>query len=472
MKTLLLRPFTDSTTGNSPPLSLMYLSSYLKSKGQSVQLWDKCVDKKVSENPASYERYLADLFREIEAYGPALVGMTLFSKELREIADLCRRIKAHFPSVLILLGGAHPTAMPEETLEQVPACDIVVRGEGEIVLHDLVKTLEGGGDLREVRGISFRDRDGKVVSGTDAEAPADLDLLPFPDRESLIDNYRNGSYSSFVYGSPSDLIMTSRGCPYQCSFCFKVCGRYRSRSPQNVLEEVDWIAAHVKPKCLQIMDDSFTIQKQRSLEILDGLIERNYPFTLKVRSRVDAVDEELLARMKQAGVSTVVYGLESGSQKMLDAFHKKTTVEQNVAACRMTRRAGLTCLGDMILFYPGETRETLKETERFIRKARPTAVNFLVLSPLPRTQAYEDAKKNGTLVGDWRIGGEMPWVRIDGFEGPKQMQNIAKRMFVKALLNPRRIAWLLQAYGKFFLQKPAFTLRMVFYNVIRKDKNY
>jgi len=436
-------------------------------------LIDKCIDRKSARNLTLHNQYINDLFSEISNCSPDIIGMTLFSRELKEIAALCRLIKQEFKSAYIVLGGPHPTAMPEETLEQIPDCDFVVRGEGETILHNLVLSLSDNKPLYDVKGISFRtDNNTRIHSCDDAQPISDLDLLPFPDRQGLIHNYRNGNYSSFVYGCPSDILMTSRGCPYQCHFCFKVCVKYRSRSPENVLKEIDWVVKNISPQYIQIMDDSFTIQRERTTKILDTLIERKYPIKFKVRSRVNAVDEALLIKMKQAGVSTIVYGFESGSQQMLDAFNKKTSVEQNITACRLTRKAGLICLGDMILFYPGENKQTLKETEKFIRKAKPTAVKFYVLTPLPKTRIYEDAKKAGRLVGDWNIDSETPWVKLDEFSSPEQMRKIAKKMFIKTLLNPFRIFWLLKSYGKIFLSKPSLTFRMMTYNLCKKKESY
>ena len=470
MKTLLVRPFVDSTLGVSPPLSLMYLSSYLKAKGQAVSILDKAIDKATFKSFSLQDPNMKELFLDISDRKPDIIGMTLFSRELNDIARLCGLIKREFKSTLIVLGGPHPSAMPKETLEQIPTCDFVVRGEGEATLHNLISSLHKDNSLYDVKGISFRtDNNNQLHHCGDAEIVSDLDSLPFPDRKGLIYNYHNKIYASLLYGSPCDILMTSRGCPFECHFCFKICAKYRSHSPEYVLREIDWMVKNISPSHIQIMDDSFTIQRQRAVRILDGLIERNYPVRFKVRSRVNAVDGELLKKMKQAGVDSIVYGLESGSQYMLDAFNKRSTVEENITACRLARKAGISCLGDMILFYPGENRRTLKETERFIKKAKPTAVKFYTLTPLPGTEVYDQAKKGSSLVGDWNVGEETPWVKLDEFKGPNEMQRIAKRMFIKTLLSPYRVFWILKAYGKSFVKNPSLAIRMIVYS-LRKGR--
>ncbi len=354
-------------------------------------------------------------------------------------------------------------------MSQFPECDFVVRGEGEHTLANLISCLSNSGPLTEVRGLSFR-INGNNHHCADAGIIEDIDDLPFPDRESLIHHYKNGDYRSLAFGMPADILATSRGCPFSCHFCSKVCRKYRSRSPENVLKEIDWIITNIHPRHIQIVDDSFTIEKHRCERILTGLIDKRHPCRYSVRSRANAINPELLKMMKRAGVETIIYGLESGSQTMLDAFNKKTTVSQNIEACRAARKAGLNSIGNMLLFYPGENRETLKETDIFIRKALPTVVKYLVLTPLPETKIYHDAKNNGSLVGDWRVGEKPPWIKLDEFESLAVMEKIARRMFLKSFLNPLRLFWIIKSYGKSFFRSPVFSCVMIYLSLRAKIK--
>jgi len=470
MKTILLRPFVDSSLGNSPPLSLMYISSYLKSKNLKVKLIDNCIDRKRITNFSLNDIWIKKIINEIKAYSPDIIGITLFSNELKDIAALSKLLKKEIPYVNIVLGGPHPTTMPQETLEQIPHCDIVIRGEGELVMYNLIKTLSSDKDLKKVKGISFKRKNDKIHHCNDAEIINNLDEFPFPDRNSLIHNYKKRNYGSILYGFPSDTLITSRGCPFQCNFCFKVCNKYRSRSPENVLKEIDWIMKNISPRSIQIMDDSFTIERERCMKILDLLIERNYPCRFKIRSRVTGIDEELLKKMKKAKVETIVYGFESGSQKMLDSFNKKTTVEQNIRACKLTKKAGINCFGDMILFYPGEDKDTLKETEQFIKKAKPTGVKFYVLTPLPKTKIYNDYKDSDLLIGGWNITDKTPWIKLSCFGDLNKMQKLAKKMYIKTFLNKDSILFILKTIGRSFLRSPCLTFRLVSYNLFKKMK--
>lgn len=236
------------------------------------------------------------------------------------------------------------------------------------------------------------------------------------------------------------------------------------------MKEIDWIVNNIKPESIQIMDDSFTIQRNRCVKILDALIEKSYPCKFKIRSRVNAVDEKLLKKMKKAGITTIVYGFESGSKVMLDAFDKRTTVEQNIRACKLTKKAGLNCFGDMLMFYPGETRETIKETEMFLKKARPHVVKFYVLSPLPKTRIYEEAIENKQLIGGWEIGQQSPWIKLAGFDNIEEMEQIAKRLFFKQFLNPWRFFWFFRSQGRSFLKRPIFLIKMLLNTCLARVK--
>jgi len=471
MKTLLLRPFIDASGGTSPPLSLMYLSSFLKSRGVSVKLLDKCEDRTNIAAISLENPYIKKLCDEINDFGPDIIGMTLFSREITDIAVLCKLIKERFKSAYIVLGGPHPTVMPKETMKEIPECDFVVRGEGEITLYNLIHNIRNGLPFDQVRGICFRNHDSGEISQTEnADILMNLDDIPFPDRETLMTNYLNNKYGSILYGIPGDIIMTSRGCPYQCSFCFKVCKKYRSRSPENVIKEIRWIYKNIAPQSIQIMDDSFTIEKDRCSKILDYLIEEKFRCDFKVRSRVNMVDEELLRKMKKAGVNSIVYGFESGSQSMLDMFNKGTTVEQNIKACKLTKKAGIKCFGDMILFYSGENRQTLRETEKFVKIARPTGLRFHILSPLPGTKVYEEAKRSGCLVGDWGIGKESPWIRLKDFKDVNEMERIAKKMFIKSVFNFAIIYSMAVSFAKNFYKAPFLFTKLIIYAAFKKNK--
>ena len=454
MKTLLLRPIIDDRNDNYPPISLMYLSSYLKSKNLEVTLLDMDITRSQMGNFSNSNPFIDKMVRMVKNINPDIIGMTLFSRELKEYYHICRILKHAFPNTYLLFGGPHPTVSPLETLEQIPDCDMVASGESELILYELISALSSGRDLNAVKGLSYRSyNSAEIVQNAKADIISDINALPFPDRKSLLELYNVGRYKTPFFGK-LDNIMTSRSCAFNCHFCSKVSKTYRSRTPENVIREIDWIMEHISPRTIQIMDDSFTLQHARCENILDMMIEKQYPCNFRVRSRTDAVDDGLLKKMKRAGVTTVVYGFESGSQKMLDAFNKGTKVEQNIEACRLTRKNKLNCFGDFMLFYPGETRETLRETEDFIKRAKPTLVKLAILAPLPGTKVYEDALKENRLIGRYDVRGETPWIRLGEFDSVPKMEKYIKKLRLRVLLNLRRILWILWSFGGLIIMNP------------------
>jgi anaerobic magnesium-protoporphyrin IX monomethyl ester cyclase len=319
-------------------------------------------------------------------------------------------------------------------LDEFDKCSYVLRGEAEQSLVELVQRLQAGGDLESVKGLSYR-RDGQSVHNPDSCDIRNLDSIPLPARELVSDAYRDGTYWRIGHKGVTDVIITSRGCPYRCNFCFKTSDKFRIRSPENILEELVYIRSQ-GTKNVHIMDDLFAFHKPRCLKILNMIKEQKLDMEFKVRARVDRIDEEMLVAMKEAGVTSVVYGVESGSQKVLDAMRKRSTVEMNYRAIAMTKKVGLQCYADLFLGFPGETPETIRETETLIMKAKPTAINMSVMFPLPDTPVYDQAREQGTLIGDWDVKGTRPWIKLPWTEDRATLWRIRNRLHRKFLLNP------------------------------------
>jgi len=235
------------------------------------------------------------------------------------------------------------------------------------------------------------------------------------------------------------MMFTSRGCPFSCNFCYRLTKGYRARSPDNVLAEMGEIHAR-GVLGLIIEDDNFTIDRKRCIAILEGILSRGWKFNLKCRGRVGSVDPELLRLMKRAGVRSLTFGIESGSQQVLDAMNKRVTVEQNFRAVELVKKSGLQCYADMFLGYPGETLETIKETSDFLRRAKPTGINFGYLYPLHATTVYEEAKRNGSLVGDWGLLEDYPWVRLPWFSDISELQAQWRDLSRRYWLSPGTLA--------------------------------
>ena len=401
MRVALAYPYTKKLDHQcNPPLALLYLATSLRDRGADVAVFDA----------DGFDGGRGELVAQVADFRPDVVGLPTFSEELPVLREAARQVRSRLPRAAIVVGGPHATACPHETLDWFPEVDWLLRGEADYTLCELVDQLGRNVARPEVPGLCYRGEDGHVeVPPT--ENPRDLDVIPIPDRKMLWENYRKGTYWKVGRRTPADMIITSRGCPFNCNFCFKMERGYRARSAKNVVHELVYLAS-LGITTIDFEDDLFTGSKARCLEICRMIGEAGLKLDLKVRSHVRKIDEELLQAMKGIGVKAVVFGIESGSGTMLKAMNKKATVEDNYRAVRLTKQAGLMCYADLFFGYPGETPETIAETRKFLLKARPTAVNFAILMPFPCTTVYQQAKNAGTLVSDWSPDTPAPFVRL------------------------------------------------------------
>lgn len=423
--------FQGRSTGYYPPLHLCRLATQLAPAGEEVRIFDY----------AGEFRKMDPFFAEIRDYRPDLVGLTCYTPYLIPFDRITRRLRTYLPDAAMVAGGPHPTARPEWTLERMTQLDYAVRGEADRSLPDLVKMLEGKIPTREVPGLVYRTEGG--IASNPPDRVEDLDLLPPLDRSYLDRYYQAGLYWNLAARGKLDMMISSRGCIYSCRFCFKVEKGCRFRSPDNLMEEFGELKRR-GVKTVHIQDDAFTADRGRCLEIADRLARAGFGFRLKIRSRVDAVDEELLEKLKKAGVEQIVYGFESGSDRVLEAMGKGTTVVQNLEAARLTKEAGIGCYGEIMVGYPFETPETVEETVAFLRKAKPIVGFVPVLYPLPGTEVYEEAKKNGTLQGDWDLQGPWPWIKLPWADTYADLQAASRKIARTVQRHPGTVLYFLR----------------------------
>lgn len=385
-----------------PPLNLLYLAAALRRDGigaavidaNALRLKDAEIESRVREHTA------------------ILVGIPLFSETMKEAATLAGIARAALPRAKIVFGGPHASALPERTLREYPEADYVLTGECEESISPLVRAARGEGEAGEVPGLFYREGE-SVRRSRRGEKPPDIAALPRPARDLMAPVYSAGKYYTIlVRERPVDTLITSRGCPHECAFCYNTGRHYRFREAEDVLDEIVSIRER-GIRTVEIVEDSFTVNRARALRLFDLLKREKLNMRFRIKSRVDAVDEELLRRAREAGVYQISYGMESGAQELLDAMGKGTTVEQNARACALTMAAGIACHTSWLIGYPGDTPELISQTARFIRAIRPTTVNIDALIPYPQTRVYAETKDNGTLVGDWTPQTrETPWVRL------------------------------------------------------------
>lgn len=408
-----------------PPMQLLYLAAALREAGFEPDVLDANAFRMTDD----------EIAERVRAARPLMVGLSVYSDILRQVRDMTVLVRQASPESQIVLGGPHVSAIPVRTLEQFPEADYALVGEAEQSLVMLCETILRCDPVDQIPGIVYR-VDGSATIGPEPIFP-ELADVPRPARDLVDRAYREKRYYSIlVRKRPVDTLFTSRGCPFQCGFCYNFRQKYRYRTPEDVVDELTRIREQ-GIRDVEIADDTFTGIRPRALEIFDRIIAEKLDISFRIKSRVDVFTEELAQKARQAGVYLVAFGMESGSQRMLDAMNKRTTVEMNARACELTRKHKMMSHSSWIIGYPGETPDTVAETLDFIRKYHPSTVNLGVLRPYPNTDAYETAASSGALVGDWDPDSEqMPWVRLPWAPDRKILDDLCRQVKRKVYFTP------------------------------------
>lgn len=385
-------------TRSSPPLGVAYLAAISARRGDDVCVYDGNVEREP----------LADVVR---GFRPDVVGISANTIQVKSAWRDAAVVREQ-SDALVVLGGPHPSMLPAESLER-PAVDVVVRGEGEDTWDDICAAIDGVDRSRwleavgKVAGVSYRC--GASVSHNMNRPPRkDVDSLPYPAYQYLkMDRYTNLQPTIDAVRGPSYPILTSRGCPYQCSYCSQIGPRlWRSRSPENVVAEWRWLVRELGAREIGVLDDSFNIDRDRVMRICDLIIAEGLnrvPWIMINGIRANIADVEMLTRMREAGCIRTAFGVESGNQRILDdVIGKHLTLEQVRRAFAAARSAGLETIGFFIIGLPGESEATMDDTIRFACELDPLVANFSMATPYPGTRMYETVKRSGRmLVSDY-----------------------------------------------------------------------
>ena len=383
--TLVNPPYPSGAHQHPPftPLGLGYLAAVLEQNEYKVDVID-CQAAKLS-----YE----DFKSEIGKRQPNIVGVTSTTLTYKSGLQIAKIAKEVCPNCLTIMGGSHVTFWDENALKECPELDVVVRKEGENTLLELVQRLEAGKSFHDVIGTTCR-KDGKIVKNPDRPYIKDLDSLPFP-AHNLWPLETLRKYGTIVYP-----IMASRGCVFWCDFCtaVRMFGRnYRMRSPKNVVDEIEFLHKTYSANQFTFYDDAFTVDQDRTAEICHEIIKRKLKIKWDCETRVDMVTKDLLLKMREAGCIAIWFGVESGSQRVIDAMGKGFSLTQTMNAFQWAKDAGLMTVAGVILGFPGETKESAMETIKLVEKINPDDVGYYIATPYPGTPMYELVKEKGLL---------------------------------------------------------------------------
>ncbi|MDI6735931.1 MAG: radical SAM protein [bacterium] len=375
MITTCLPKYVEEEAGFYPPLGLALIAGYLqKQTNFKVEIIDALAEK----------LDLEEIANQVRQKSPEIVGITTTTFTLIDVLNIAQAVKEINKNIHVVLGGPHLSIYPGETLAQKDI-DSVVIGEGEITFCELVRHLADEKPLNEIEGVGFK-KEGKIIINQRREYIQNLDEIPFPARELL----SLGKYYS-IHGQKDRMttIFTSRGCPYNCLFCYHAFGKkFRFRSPGNVVDELQEIM-NLGIKEIFFFDDLFTAKKDFAMGICEEIIRRKLHLVWEIRARINTVDREILQRLKEAGCRRISYGVEAGTDKILKVLRKGITTQQVIEVFKLTKEVGFITYADFMIGSPTETRQEILETIRFAQKLAPDFVQFSITTPYPNTDLYQ-----------------------------------------------------------------------------------
>jgi anaerobic magnesium-protoporphyrin IX monomethyl ester cyclase len=414
----------------SVPFSIISLGSFLEKHSVEVRLFDEQIE-------LLNEQKLQTLINDFK---PGIIGLSCTTAGIYRAHEIAKNIKEISREIKVVMGNIHPTVMPDETLGDCNV-DLVVRQEGEITFLEYILALDHSGSYGNIVGLSYREN-GKAIHNPDRAYVKKLDFFPKLNWDLLVET--KGNYSI-------EWVLSSRGCPYHCIFCSarSVSGfHYRMNSPNRVLEEVETVVQAYGKRFFSFADDNFVVNKKRTRQICEMLIERGYSNHVKwlCQTRADAVNENILELMRKAGCEYISFGIETGTQRMLDLIRKNVKIETIAKAVRMAHATGIKTRGSFMLGLPAETREDSLATIKFALELPLDAAKFNMAVPYPGTKLLAIAMLEGFQVtNDWSklntaagLGNSQAFYIPQG-RTIKELAKLQKRAHIKFYMRPKQI---------------------------------
>jgi anaerobic magnesium-protoporphyrin IX monomethyl ester cyclase len=365
-----------------PPLGILYCAGTLNAGGIEVSLLDQ---------PAKGFS-LDQTVKWVKQEDPDIIGFSVLLSAAKEAPKIAERVKQENPDITVVFGSHHATFNAERILQKYPFVDIVVRGEGEHTSLEIARALEKQNELDKIQGIAFR-KNGRIVSTPDRPLNKDVDALPFPDRGLAKVEYVSAIFGAKINTKKFTTVLSSRGCPFRCSFCgIRKFARkvWRPRSVENVIEELQYLQSEGYEQFL-FADDNFTLNAKRVSKLCRSIKKERMDIEWLCDSRVDHVSYDMFREMVKTGCRCLFFGIESANQRILDYYQKGITPEQSEKAVRKARKAGMDIIvGSFIVGAPDETRQEVINTLQFANKLDIDVPDVNILGAHVGTDIWND----------------------------------------------------------------------------------
>jgi len=420
------------------PVNLIYLAAWLDKEG----LDNNIIDIKIKRDPfvamkkKDIDETSKKIVEEIKKIKPPFVGIPCYTIDYTTVMPLAESIKRTC-NTKIIIGGIHTSLKPEDFLFNGSPVDFIVRGEGEIALTELIKTYQSGLPLKDIKGIAYLDQ-GEMITTEDQEPIKDLSILPRPAYEKLDMEYylKPTRYIIRMLLSSGLHIFTTRGCPYQCTFCANRMKKVTYRPITAVIDEIRWLRENYDLDSFYIADDTFCLRKERAYEFIDALKKIPHKFIWAMETTVRSADDQMIKALKKARCLQIDYGVESGSQTALNRMKKGITIDQIEKAFRLCRKHRVRTYATLMFNTPQETEEDVKETINLMKRIKATNYGINLTVPFVGTEVYEEFVSPKLTKEEYHLYNEVNLFRSipdKRFRLAEHKLNLAK-LYIKVLL--------------------------------------
>lgn len=411
-----------------PPISLVLMATIAEREGACVKVIDCSVEDIDFES----------LEHHIQIFEPDLAIFNTATATINSDLSFASKIKNRFPNAKVGAFGIHVSALTDESFSINQDLDFVIRGEPEETVKHLVESMINKYGMKGIEGISFREG-GRIIHNRPRQWIADLDSLPYPNWDLV--NYLN--YRLPLNQRPFLFVVTGRGCPYQCIYCTQKTyygTNYRLRNPQSVVDELRYLSSRYGVRDFMLWSETFTMNQEFVSKLCGTIKDNDLNINWSCTTRVDLVNPGILSEMKQAGCWLIAFGIESGSQRILDNTRKGHSVETSKEAVKMAKDAGLLVVGHFVLGLPGEDENSITETMGLLSEINVDFAQFYCAVPFPGSPFYEQAKKEGWIISkEWNAFEQSVYNMRLGDLSPKDIYHYRKKATRKFYLRPGRV---------------------------------